>query len=552
MSKYGIRLNPAGGIEREVLNNNRVIPLIYNASAFWEVGEFNLYRFVVNDIPAWTSEELPPEDYGFDFIKIETQTETVTTLYCDSVAWDDSGIEEMDNAEMLACLSKRDLSGDGSKERPFKNLCFALAQVACGFETCTSCRNRYRIVVSGVVDYAVRVYPCDIPSFFDNSSFVVDDIDEFDCNERVIIDCTENATFSFVATSSNRDTFFYVRGAFIYGLKASINGTYWGGAAIAINDCSHYNCEITSKLDVSLNGSCLSCTITSTDGIGVGDCYKCTFNAQGSVVTGKMLECQIAAGGIRARDCANVNAIVSPIPTNNYGTIFTCNQVCGLETLLNLTPCEDDYISSGTFLDAEQAVNINITAQRTSENKTNFDKITIVDAGDAISLKIKCENLAIGENTLCYLKNARNIIIEGSLIQTENYTGATIVSASNCVDASITINVSANMIDNSPHNGWGVVGFYVYDGVATNCSCNITADMPDVLGLNHVIGFKGGGTVTLVDCNASLSVSGKCAYLATPFTTSGREEDVLNLSNCTGNKICHEGGEDCWTRIECD
>lgn len=129
--------------------------------------EVEVKNFTLKELETWDREEMPPDDYGKDLLTITTEKIPVIDIYCDSVSWDDSTMPYISSDERRKLLATRDLSGDGSKERPYKNLCYAIAKAQCIHShtgennQCTNCFPVVRIILTGVVDYYVRVYNTD-------------------------------------------------------------------------------------------------------------------------------------------------------------------------------------------------------------------------------------------------------------------------------------------------------------------------------------------------------------------------------------------------------
>ena len=123
----------------------------------------SLIYYTTKEVPKWQGTDKPPEDYGSDILTLHKKEVYAYTFYCDSVSWDDSLLWEDEyltnpTDEQIAVLDSRDMSGDGTKENPWKNVTYALEKLTCYFNViCPSCFY-IQLKVSGTVDYTVCTY----------------------------------------------------------------------------------------------------------------------------------------------------------------------------------------------------------------------------------------------------------------------------------------------------------------------------------------------------------------------------------------------------------
>lgn len=112
-----------------------------------EVTEFILPVLERGEVERLSEEQLTggdiPEDYGSEVLAVSERKVRPLTFYCDSVSWDDTAA----NADDMM-----DKSGDGSREKPWRNVNYAtkklycILSVFCGY---------VRLCVKGVVDYRI-------------------------------------------------------------------------------------------------------------------------------------------------------------------------------------------------------------------------------------------------------------------------------------------------------------------------------------------------------------------------------------------------------------
>lgn len=133
-------------------------------------------RMTVNPIEPWTEEEPPPEDYGKNVIDTTLEEDWYYTFYCDSVEWD--GREET-----------LDKSGNGSKEKPWRNFWYAVCRIY-DYMKYTCCESiKFLLKLSGNVSTSL------------NTSNVT-----IDFNYKLVIDCS---TAKFKQADNRRISLLY-------------------------------------------------------------------------------------------------------------------------------------------------------------------------------------------------------------------------------------------------------------------------------------------------------------------------------------------------------
>lgn len=138
--------------------------------------EVTLYDFKINEIPEPEDIDNIPEDYGKELVEVMEKKVMAYTYYCDLDAdadWDDSIFWDGENhtdEEIKACLDARNKGGDGSKENPWKNLTWALEQIACVLNN--QCCSYIRILCSGTAHYSLRK-----PTIYAPKKFILEGAD---------------------------------------------------------------------------------------------------------------------------------------------------------------------------------------------------------------------------------------------------------------------------------------------------------------------------------------------------------------------------------------
>lgn len=123
-----------------------------------------IYEASYSNPPEWkTPGEVDPSkvDSWYSITRKEVPT---YVFYCDSVSWDDTALWDADatESEIKECISNFDTSGDGSKDKPWRNLTYALFQIGCMLQQYrrsaeVGCCNMpyFEIKTTGIVDYCV-------------------------------------------------------------------------------------------------------------------------------------------------------------------------------------------------------------------------------------------------------------------------------------------------------------------------------------------------------------------------------------------------------------
>ena len=247
--------------------------------------EVTLYDFQVNEIPEPENINNIPEDYGKELVVVSQRTAKAYTYYCDLDAdadWDDTPMwDGSTTAEKKACLEARNMTGDGSRENPWKNLTYALEQLQCFVKT--QCCNYVRLVCTGTAHYTACVFDSSgyRAGFLGYNIFILDGANievansNYNFNDfynSVFYNCTVNTNSSgtgFNATNSvfyNCTTNFDNSEFIIYREFISFKGN---------GNSFYYNCEANYSRNI---GTQQHYGYVS----GYSSYYNCTVNINGS------------------------------------------------------------------------------------------------------------------------------------------------------------------------------------------------------------------------------------------------------------------------------
>lgn len=127
--------------------------------------KITIYDYIENPIPEWNDlTQSPDDDYGKDIIVVQPKEVEAYIVYCDSIPWNDTEISGelwVPGGDFREILNTRDMSGDGSKDNPFKNLTYALEAISCYMtmvDYCYDCQPFICIKLTGIVNYKVADY----------------------------------------------------------------------------------------------------------------------------------------------------------------------------------------------------------------------------------------------------------------------------------------------------------------------------------------------------------------------------------------------------------
>lgn len=246
--------------------------------------EVTLYDFQVNEIPEPEDLNNIPEDYGKELVVVSQRTAKAYTYYCDldaDAGWDDTPMwnSSSTTSEKKACLEARNMTGDGSRENPWKNLTYALEQLQC-FVTAQCC-HYVRLVCTGTAHYTACAYSSVTyrnTDFSGNGIFILDGANmEFSrdgfyvvfygfnyCDNSIFYNCTaEAATTEEINNNANVYGFYYCRNSIFYNCtaKATTKASSIGANLYGFNSCSNsifYNCTVntnSSRTGFSANNS---------------------------------------------------------------------------------------------------------------------------------------------------------------------------------------------------------------------------------------------------------------------------------------------------------
>ena len=247
------------------------------------IEEVTLYDFQVNEIPEPEDLNNIPEDYGKELVVVSQRTAKAYTYYCNldaDAGWDDTPMwnSSSTTSEKKACLEARNMTGDGSRENPWKNLTYALEQLQC-FVTAQCC-HYVRIVCTGTAHYTVCAY-----DLLSNGYYYYDRLYFYN---RLIIDGA-NVDVPRQNDSVYTDIYgFYSQQCIYYNCTAKMTGNNYNNTnGFSGSGNIYYNCtaEVTATGTYNKNAYGFSTGGTTF--------YRCTatvtMNADGSSCRGKGL-----------------------------------------------------------------------------------------------------------------------------------------------------------------------------------------------------------------------------------------------------------------------
>ena len=370
-------LNPNGTIFGPTLDGTRVMP----SDPLWffkdSLEPFTLPKFVVKIPEPWVKEgeeppkDNPPENYGSDLITIKNEEIMAYTFYVDSVPWDDTDMwrSGATQEEKNACYASMDKSGDGSKEKPWRNVCYALDKLNCvleqqvygrwtvGDNTLYGPRYRcpcmhIRLVLTGTINYTVCRFTesSRLASFndgdnkpiviFDGSStkIEVERSVEYFLSSYGIYACYNSYFYNCTVTTTASDSVDYSTN--YYGIYSCDNSYFYNCTmtitCTAISTSSYGDCNIYGIFNCD-NSYFYNCTVTSFSlsdnypadiiSYGIYNCSDSYFYNCSVTSTATAYATDNDSYGIL--DCNNsyfYNCTVTATSTsiNSYG-IFDCN-----------------------------------------------------------------------------------------------------------------------------------------------------------------------------------------------------------------------------------
>ena len=219
-----------------------------------EIQNVTLHELKANKIPEPEDINNIPEDYGKELVVVSPRTAKAYTYYCDLDAdadWDDTPMwnSSSTTSEKKACLASRNMTGDGTLAKPWKNLTYALEKINCIVNKL--CCQYVRLVCTGTAHYTARIYSSTggIAYFQGNNMFILDGAN---------IDVSRISSYSY--------GFYYCYNSIFHNCKANVYGTAETAVnasttrALSVgfysnNNSIFYNCEAISTAYNSASAS---------------------------------------------------------------------------------------------------------------------------------------------------------------------------------------------------------------------------------------------------------------------------------------------------------
>lgn len=227
------------------------------------------------------------------------------TFYCDSVSCSPSdcvnGIETVEQY-----YAKIDKSGNGSKENPWKNLCYALEQLECIFNI--ACTADFKIVVKGIVDYPISVIkrfsPRGEPLYTLNSPFSFVGLDNRP-RKPMFLDMAGASIvcdIPYLHGTGNPHMYFEYFNGFFIVQKATIQIKDFYpsvfGSHIIWNDCSihyYFPAVLLEKREALISSSeCVSCNIVMATDLQNGFIGLSSGYIRAALHTCSCLDCKVS------------------------------------------------------------------------------------------------------------------------------------------------------------------------------------------------------------------------------------------------------------------
>ena len=250
------------------------------------IEDVTLYDFQVNEIPEPEDLNNIPEDYGKELVVVSQRTAKAYTYYCDLDAdadWDDTPMwnGSSTTSEKKACLEARNMTGDGSRENPWKNLTYALEQLQCFVET--QCCRYIRLVCTGTAHYTACAYSSVTyrnTDFSGNGIFILDG-----ANMELSRDGSGGNFFSYCFETCKNSIFYNCTAR--WKNEASNASAY--PILYGFNECDNstfYNCTAEVECDLLKSVSCFEACENSIF-------YNCTAKATTKASSGHSIDANL-------------------------------------------------------------------------------------------------------------------------------------------------------------------------------------------------------------------------------------------------------------------
>lgn len=498
--------------------------------------DFIIYRLVQNDIAEWDQRSELPKDYGKELISVQKKTIRPYVYYCDSISWDDSGLDSLDSDTADNTWSTRDRRGVGTKDNPFRNINHALEVLNCfvnRYAQCGECQNFILLKISGIVDYSIcsyylnqrSCYDCAGVLFFDFSEAVIDFSNKYD---KELIYLSNTAIYNLSCDlgvgdnslegeicDNNINIAKYIR-CNIAGWRININGDAWdcnfnlsiptlGATCEKCANCS-FECPNGAGVVAQVSSKCIF-TINIIGGITVLNGYKNTIYVSGSsdftrqdshiYFSEKAYSCFIYFVDASAKNIGNLSIFKGKTVDGLYaGELYNCIATGNIETAVNVK----------IFDLVKRVINCEVSIQST--HRLNGSVGSIINSQINVTIN-HCDER--GNGIVCYE------ICENT-------------------DINLTFHSSENL-------------YYAYDQfyglystsselTISDSNVNVIVDCPNTDIVDNVCAIYTEGAI-INNTNATVSITTKHRAMGCGFGGDGN-----TYISCSGNRVCWQSDED--------
>ena len=373
--------------------------------------EFIIYDFKVNKIPEPEDINNIPDDYGKELVEVSQRTVKGYTYYCNLDAdadWDDTPMwnSSSTTSEKKACLEARNMTGDGSRENPWKNLTYALEQLQC-FVTAQCC-HYVRIVCTGTAHYTACLH-----SGYSNAHFRGNNIFILDGAKIEVSRISNIDVYAFRSFSSS----------IFYNCFATGEANSSSEMVVAFYECSSsifYNCFATGEA----NSSSIRCSVNSFYSCRTNIFYHCTAKTATNTLADSYAYGFYGCG--------------------NDSIFYNCSAMA--TTTLNIDPGpSESYINSYaygfSFCDNSSFYHCSSTATTTATTETGNKQYAYAYSFDACDNNTFYGCIAITVTT-AHAKNSRNRIFGFNKCDSNTFYGCKATAEATISDVD-SINFSA-------------------------------------------------------------------------------------------------------------
>lgn len=455
-----------------------------------------LQKIVHTDFEKWQEDTPPPESKYENVIQTVTEEINAYTFYCDSVAWDDSAFD--DTAKFDDILPSMQTDGDGTIEKPWHNVLFALRQInrymSCyNNAVCPSCRKEYfQLKVSGIVDYKIRWYGSRQERWQPDDRFI-------------LADCNFTSRDSFAGSAFELDAIYLNCSATLNNPTGKCYGFYpTNGASLCINcrvdvTASADDPQVTAFADKSHTIHCIACKANFqgchaatgfADAISVG----CEAFAKGAVDF-------FGFGGSYERKYKDCKVMSED---NEYTSGFSGDfaYLCAVE-VKHSDPSNDAHAVCFNALSVAGKCNATANGMGEVYGFDNMDNEALLfecDIKITASVESTCFDGGAGDN--CKLFNC-TATVEGTPQATHVYA-------------------------------YGFVGFS--EALFDSCNASISVTATENTSYVTIYGFRDNNDSIFNNCTGTVNVNGNldnCDYSGCGF--AGNDNAVYH--SCTGNRV---------------